>query len=245
MSYQLYDEFGDLYDLHTPSSHYEHDHKFVIAYAKKQGGEGRFLDIGCGTGVLVEKAMEAGLLPIGLDPAAKMVAIARQRIGEENILLARMQELDVNSQFDCIASLSWSINYCRDTEELRDVFSRCYRALKPEGGIILQVAHAPNAPSIQPDFNIDSEYGPGGENDIQLRYRFWSAGSSELFAEYQFECVSTDQKFEEIHSLHVANAQLVAEVLEQVGFQSIAILEDWHGRDFEKALSPFVIAKVS
>lgn len=245
MGYQLYDEFGDLYDLHTPSNHYENDHKYVIAYAREQGGEGRLLDVGCGTGILVEKAMEAGLRPIGLDPASKMVAIARQRIGKENILLARMQELEENSQFDCIASLSWTINYCCDAEELRDVLSRCHRALKPEGGIILQVAHAPNAPSRQPDFNIDSEYGPGGENDIQLRYRFWSAGPYELFAEYQFECISTDQKFEEIHSLHVANAQLVAEVLEQEGFHSIEILEDWRGQKIEKTLSPFVIAKVS
>lgn len=244
-NYRLYGEFGDRYDLHTPPHHYVHDHAFVIERARSFGGEGRLLDLGCGTGVLLEKALAAGLDPIGIDSAPKMLECARARVGEHRAQLLPMQALTDEQAFDCVVSLSWSLNYCRDLDELRDVLRRCHRALRPGGGLIVQVAHAPNAGSGATSFNIDREFGPGGPEDIVLRYRFWAGGPQTMIAEYEFECVSTGEHFEEKHELSVADVNLVTMSLSRFGFDDIEAIESWYGEPFGHSISPFVIARRS
>lgn len=242
-SYRLYGEFGDRYDLHTPPYHYVHDHAFVIERARGFGGRGRLLDLGCGTGVLLEKALAAGLDPVGIDSAPKMLECARERVGEHRAQLLPMQALTYEQVFDCVVSLSWSLNYCRDLDELRDVLRSCHHALRPGGGLIVQVAHAPNAGSEVPPFNVDREPGPGGPEDIVLRYRFWAGGPQTMIAEYEFECVSTGERFEEHHELSVADVNLVTMSLSRFGFDEIEALESRKGEPFRYSISPFVLAR--
>ncbi|WP_304525728.1 class I SAM-dependent methyltransferase [Halomonas sp. I5-271120] len=245
LNYKLYGEFGDRYDLHTPPHHYVHDHAFVIKQACGVGGEGRLLDLGCGTGVLLEKALAAGLDPLGIDSAPKMIECARARVGRNRVQLLPMQELEHEQVFDCLVSLSWSLNYCRDLDELRDVFRRCYRMLRPGGGLVLQVAHAPSAATEMPSFNVDLESGPGGPEDIVLHYRFWSDGPQKLLAEYEFECVSTAEHFKERHELRVADVRLLTSILAEIGFVNIEMLDSWRGEAFLHSISPFVLARRS
>lgn len=242
-NYKLYGEFGDRYDLHTPPRHYLHDHGFVIEQAQACGGEGRLLDLGCGTGVLLEKALAAGLDPVGIDSAVNMVELARARVGDRRVRLAPMQSLDADGEYDCVVSLSWSLNYCGDLDELRDLLRRCHRALRPGGALIVQVAHAPHAAVKAPAFNVDREPGPGGPEDIVLRYRFWAGGPQTMMAEYAFESVSTGERFTEVHELRVADARLVAGCARELGFERVEVLESWGGEPFERAISPFVLAR--
>ena len=244
-TYKLYDDFGDRYDLHTPPHHYAHDHTFVISRARTLGGRGRLLDLGCGTGVLVEKALAAGLDSIGIDSSPKMLQLARARAGDHRVQLLPMQKLDFEQSFDCVVSLSWSLNYCRDGNELYDVLRRCHNALRPGGGLILQVAHAPNIGFEIPPFNVDREPGPGGHEDIILRYRFWAGGRDKLYADYEFECLSSGEGFKELHELCVANIELVIETLNEIGFEEIETLDDWRGKPFKYSVSPFVLARRS
>lgn len=243
LTYKLYADFGDFYDLHTPADHYIHDHAFVIERAISFGGKGRILDIGCGTGVFLEKALAAGLDPVGIDPAPKMLERARERVGKDRAQLLPMQALGYEQTFDCVVSLSWSLNYCRDIKELKDVLRRCHRALRPGGGLILQVAHAPNARQDTPPFSFDCEAGPGGPEDIVLRYRFWAGKPRTMFAEYEFECASSGSYFKERHELGVADVGLVAASLPEIGFEEIETLDSWRGEPFERSISPFVIAR--
>ncbi|WEZ86638.1 class I SAM-dependent methyltransferase [Pseudomonas sp. NyZ480] len=242
-TYKLYGEFGDRYDLHTPPHHYADDHGFVIERARGLKGQGRMLDLGCGTGILLEKALQAGLDPVGLDSAPRMLELAQARVGTERAQLRRMQELDLNQQFDCIVSLSWSLNYCRGVAELRDILLRCHHMLRPGGGLILQVAHAPNAQQNKPPFTVDRELGPGGPEDIVLSYRFWSDGAETMLADYRFECISTAEHFEERHELSVANVQLFTSLLNDLDFSEVEVLDSWRGEPFDRAISPFVAAR--
>jgi len=245
LDYQLYGAYGDRYDLHTPPHHYVDDHAFVIERARACAERGRLLDLGCGTGVLLEKALAAGLDPLGLDTAPKLLALARARVGAHRIRLAPMQSLDAEAAFDSVVSLSWSLNYCRDLDELRDVLGRAHRALRPGGCLVVQVAHAPHAPAEAPAFNVDREAGPGGPEDIVIRYRFWAGGPQVMLAEYAFECVSSGERFQEVHTLRAADARRVAACARELGFEDVELLESWRGEPFERSLSPFMLARRS
>lgn len=242
-TYKLYGEFGDRYDLHTPPHHYADDHDFVIKWARGLKEQARLLDLGCGTGILLEKALQAELDPVGIDSAPHMLKLAQARVGTERAQLRRMQELNLDQRFDCIVSLSWSLNYSQDVAELRDILLRCHHLLRPGGGLILQVAHAPNAQPVKPPFTVDREPGPGGPDDIILSYCFWSDGAETMLADYRFECLSTAERFEERHELNVANVHLFTSLLRDLDFIEVEVLDSWRGEPFDRGISPFVTAR--
>lgn len=243
VDYKLYGEFGNRYDLHTPAHHYQHDHEFVLSRARDHGKHCRLLDLGCGTGIFLEKALAEGLNPLGLDCAAKMITLAQRRVGENRALLGGMQTFESQEPFDCIVSLSWSINYCGDHVQLQDLLQRCYRALNPGGELILQVAHAPNAATTVPIFLVDKELGSTGVQDIVFSYRFWAEDQATMLAEYHFECVSTKESFRETHRLQGANALSIATLLVAAGFERIEVLNDWRGQRLKSSISPFILAR--
>lgn len=241
--FQLYEKFGDRYDLHTPSHHYKHDHEFVLKSIHDTCSiNSRVLDIGCGTGVFLEKALFAGLDPIGIDPAAPMLKLAEKRVGSGRVRLGRMQDFKIDNSYDSIVFLSWSINYCSDKVELHQVLKNCLKAMNPKGLLLLQVAHAPNAATQPPSFMIDHESGPGGAKDIVLQYRFWASGPQTMEAEYSFQCISTHETFNEVHSLNVADANFIAQTAIEVGFTNVQIIEDYLGASFKNSVSPFILA---
>ena len=181
----------------------------------------------------------------GLDPSAGMLAEAAKRVSMARLRLGAMQQLDVDREFDVITALSWSFNYCRDLDEASDVLGRFHRALRPGGIIILQIAHAPHAPSSRPDFMVDLEPGPGGPDDIVMRYRFWAPELQTLCAEYGFECRSTSESFVECHELHAADAVAVGVRAKEVGFKEIELLASFRGGQIseERAISPWLLAR--
>ena len=82
MSHALFGLLADRFDWHTPPHHYQDDHAFVL---KALGKPGLILDIGCGTGVFLEKALSAGFNVIGIDAAPEMVSVAANRIGKDRV----------------------------------------------------------------------------------------------------------------------------------------------------------------
>ena len=223
----LFGTFAHRYDLHTPPGHYKHDHQLVLDLAAEQRPDCRILDVGCGTGVLVEKVRQAGFDACGLDVSGGMIAIARTRVLPDVVWVQRMQELDEIERYGLIVSMSWSIHYCAGEQEFVDVFRRIRRALAPGGKVLLQVAHGPN---LRDDWMEDREAGPDGEpQDVSLRFRFRRDGivAGRLFADYVFTCESRGETLEESHVLEGADALLIARLLRQAGFADPVIWNSW------------------
>src|SRR5689334_13484648 len=91
MTYDLFGRAANRYDWHTPLHHYQHDHAFVLS--RLPALPCRVLDVGCGTGVFLEKALAAGFDAIGLDASPEMVALAAQRVEPNRVRVGQMQEL--------------------------------------------------------------------------------------------------------------------------------------------------------
>jgi SAM-dependent methyltransferase len=240
MTYALFGSAAERYDWHTPPYHYQHDHTFVLSHLPKPPS--RVLDVGCGTGVFLEKAIAAGFDAVGLDSSAEMVSIASSRVGSDRVLRAQMQDLAEIEAYDSIVSLCWSFNYVSSFLEAEDVLTRFFNALRPQARLILQIAHAPNADGV---LNEDREPGPRGEpNDVLFLYRFSQVKDNcgELLAQYVYGCKSLHELLFEEHKLGAADARRVAEIASKVGFENVNVLDSWRGEPLAQSISAFVLA---
>ncbi|PYS89093.1 MAG: class I SAM-dependent methyltransferase [Acidobacteria bacterium] len=240
MEYALFGSAANRYDWHTPPHHYQHDHAFVIA--RLPAAPGRVLDVGCGTGVFLEKAIAAGFDATGLDASPEMVSLAARRVGKDRVRLGRMQELAETASYDGIVSLSWSFNYMSSFREARNVLSRFFEALKPGGRLILQLAHAANATGA---LNEDREPGPEGQpDDVLFLYRFSQVLGQhcELRAQYVYGCKSQQELVAEEHRLSAADAYEVAAEASAVGFKNVELLNSWRGEPLDQSVSAFLLA---
>lgn len=234
--YRLYHDFAERYDLHTPPSHYQHDHAFVLEQARRLSPTCRLLDVGCGTGVLLEKALTAGLDAYGVDSSQDMVEVARRRVGVERIRVQRMQEISEVSAYDLVCLVSWPIHYCESEEELSDVIRRCRRSLRPGGVLLLQVA---NEDQMDGSVKIDFEPGPGGESKDTLfihRFRALRDAQHRVTAEYVYVSRTHRELLCEQHALRFANPSLIAAVSQSAGFARVDVVKP-------DSVSPFVVAK--
>lgn len=87
------------------------DHVFTditatLLAAADLAGARRVLDVGCGSGALLARAVDAGATAVGVDISEPMVAAARDRVPEAEVVLADAQEADLTAHgpFDRIVS---------------------------------------------------------------------------------------------------------------------------------------------
>ncbi|MBB6119997.1 class I SAM-dependent methyltransferase [Nocardiopsis algeriensis] len=100
----------------------------------------RILDVGCGSGPLSAELSGRGALMTGIDSSARMIELARKRLGDD----ADLHVLDISGKLpfpdgrfdDAVASLV--LHYLEDWEgPLREL----HRVLRPGGRLILSVNH--------------------------------------------------------------------------------------------------------
>jgi SAM-dependent methyltransferase len=235
--YRLFHELAHRYDLHTPPSHYRHDHAFVIREALRVAPENcRLLDVGCGTGVFLEAAIAAGIDGHGVDASPEMVEVAWRRLGNDRVRVQRMQEIEDENAYDVISIISCTIHYCETTAELDDVIRRCRKALRRNGLLLVQVV---NDEQMTGAVNVDREPGPAGESDDTFFiHQFLPLHDADhgAIANYVYASRAYAELVSERHELRFANAPLVIDALRRAGFQEV-IVENY------TSVSPFVVGK--
>lgn len=239
-SFRLFDAFAHRYDLHTPAHHYGRDHAFVLDALRGAGTGARLLDVGCGTGVFVEKALTAGFEAVGIDSAPGMVEQAASRLGPARVRLAGMESVTDEAAFDAVCALSWVINYAADEAAALDILGRLFRALVPGGRLLLQTAHAPNM-----DGRVfeDRESSPDGRaDDVVFLFQFQPQGADRALARYVYAGKSLGELLWEEHPLAVANAEHLSDLARRVGFTDVRIFGSWARDPLGDSISPWIQA---
>lgn len=93
------------------------------------------LDLACGTGLLSARLAGVAADVVGVDASDAMLTVARQESARPGVSYVRgdMRDFDLGRAFDAAVCASNSLNYVADRAELRAVFARVARHLRPGG----------------------------------------------------------------------------------------------------------------
>jgi ubiquinone/menaquinone biosynthesis C-methylase UbiE len=130
-----YDDVADRYDHHYDRSRGRCYHTHLSRHLMEMlPRTGYLLDIGCGTGLFVEKYMMVGGTAIGLDISRGMIRQAIWRCKERDFVVGTGETIPFcDNSFDAVASLL-AFSYMRDP---RAMLNEAFRVLKPNGTIAI------------------------------------------------------------------------------------------------------------
>jgi SAM-dependent methyltransferase len=137
-----YEAIAPVYDDFTAHHNYEVWLGNLLPKLEKHGippGK-RLFDVACGTGKSFIPMLERGWAVTACDISPKMVAIAREKVGEAvELTVADMRDLPSFGEFDLVFCLDDAVNYLLSTEELVRALSGMRRNMGPGALLMFDV----------------------------------------------------------------------------------------------------------
>ncbi len=125
------DTYDHHYDHHRGKKYHTHLSNHLMNVLPKGGN---LLDIGCGTGLFVEKYIKNGGCGTGLDISRGMVAKARRRCPDCEFLVGTGEKLPfADNSFNAVSSVL-VFSYVKDPASM---IAEVYRVMEPGGSIAL------------------------------------------------------------------------------------------------------------
>ncbi|MEQ9676236.1 MAG: class I SAM-dependent methyltransferase [Roseovarius indicus] len=136
---EIYERNAARYDRERGRSLFEKG--WLDRFAAMVPAGGRILDVGCGTGAPIGDYLAGSGHPVtGVDGAAAMIAIARDRRPERDWQLGDMRALEMGERFDGV--LAWDSFFHLTGDEQREVLPRLLRHVRTGGPLMLTVGPA-------------------------------------------------------------------------------------------------------
>lgn len=199
----------------------------------------RVLDLACGTGNVTELLAREGFETTGVDIAPGMIAQARRKAEAQGLAIDyHVQDaarLDLpGRRFDLCVSLFDSLNYILQPERLAAAIQRVAAHLTRNGLFIfdLNTEYAlanhffdqENLSSGDPlRYSWTSDYFPD-DRLCRVRMRFWHRGED-----------GSERPFEEVHWQYAYRIDEIQAMLEQAGFDRIAVYKAYTLRNPPKS----------
>ncbi|MER7466809.1 class I SAM-dependent methyltransferase [Streptomyces sp. NPDC097981] len=172
-----YDSFAEAYSTENENSlvNAYYERPGMLALAGDVAGR-RILDAGCGSGALAAALRDRGSVVTGIDASARMLALARRRLGDDVALhvvdLSDRLPFDDGAFDDVVASLV--LHYL---EDWGPTLAELRRVVRPGGRLIASVDHPFVAYTIQdprPDYFATTSYAFDWTfNGQSVPMRFW------------------------------------------------------------------------
>lgn len=134
-----YDEQAAAYDLlYRTAKDYAAEARAVSAIVRGRCPDAAtLLDVGCGTGLHLER-LRTQFDVVGLDVSEAMLAIARHRLPDVELVLDDMRAFDLGRSFDAVICMFAAIAHVGDVAELHQSVRRMVRHVSPGGVVVVE-----------------------------------------------------------------------------------------------------------
>lgn len=178
------------------------------------------LDVGCGLGLQAVELASRGYLSVGLDLSLAMLSRASEeaqaRGTKINFLHADMRDMNFEGNFDAVMCIGTSLGYF-DDDTNKKVIERLFRALKPNGVLLLDVVNRDHVIRTQP--NLIWFEGDGCVCMEESEFNFFT---SRLHVKRTVILESGKQRENE-YSLRLYSLHELGQLLHQFGFRVIEV----------------------
>jgi len=140
-----FDTVADVYDESLPHHVVEHYLNKRLAYIGRYAASGPVLDVGCGTGVLLERVVDAGFKGVGLDPSRGMLTQLRSRRPEISTVVGDGAALPFPDELFALVYCVAVLHHVAEKGAVRRTLEEMSRVTRP-GGYVLVWDHNPANP---------------------------------------------------------------------------------------------------
>ncbi|MFL5760037.1 MAG: class I SAM-dependent methyltransferase [Thermomicrobiales bacterium] len=140
-----FDTVADVYDESLPHHVVEHYLRKRLAYVRRNATTGPVLDVGCGTGVLLERVVDAGYEAVGLDPSRGMLTQLRARRPEIPTVVGDGAALPFPDETFALVYCVAVLHHVAEATAVRQTLAEMSRVTR-RGGRVLIWDHNPANP---------------------------------------------------------------------------------------------------
>ncbi len=139
-----FDEIASVYDETIPRHVQEHYLKKRLGLLRRMAGQGPILDVGCGTGVLLQRIAAWEPEAAGVDASAEMLAVTREKRGLPAVC-ALSSSLPFLSDTFATAFCVALLHHLADPDVVAETIREMVRVVRPGGAVVL-IDHNPLNP---------------------------------------------------------------------------------------------------
>jgi len=206
------------------------DSDFWLAEIKRLSPK-TIIDLGCGTGLLTCELARRGYRMIGVEPAGKMLDIARMKPNAENVQwIEGGYEKFEGLVADMVLMTSHVAQFFLDDREWQAMLEASHKALNPGGHIVFDS----RTPIFPPYQTWPTEESPRRIQDASLGaidwyYKLLGIEGSRVRYGLHFHFIYSGEKITSTDELIFRSQEELAQSLKNAGFELEKVYGDWDG----------------
>jgi SAM-dependent methyltransferase len=139
---KLYTNLANVYhEIYQTLFDYDEEFEFYDQHLKANKIES-IVEIGCGTGNLAKRLVEANYAYLGLDIFQEMLAIAAKNAPKATFMQGDVRNFSLTQSSDCALITGRSISYLTSNQDILQAFQCINRCLKPNGLLMFDAIDA-------------------------------------------------------------------------------------------------------
>lgn len=149
----LWDAWAENFDAYHAGSNRETQR--TVDFLCSEGGQGRYLEMGVGTGRIAIPLASQVASVTGVDVSESMLDVLHRKDVEQQVdtICSDFLDLSLSEKYDCVYAVQSSIFHLM-TQARQTMFFRCARnLLRPEGAVVVQ-ASVPQGDLLRPSKNL-------------------------------------------------------------------------------------------
>lgn len=187
------------------------------------------IDLGCGTGLLTCELAKQGYNMIGIEPASKMLAIARKKPYAEKVtwIEGGYKKL-ANLSVDMVLMTSHVAQFFLDDKEWENMLAATYKVLNP-GGYIIFDSRTPLFPPYQtwPTAEAPRRVQHAMIGPIDWYYKLLNIKDNRVQYQLHFHFLNSDEKIISTDELIFRSQKELTSSLQKAGLKVETIYGDW------------------